>query len=364
MKRCDHTNWLSLCSEGHETYLAVSDRLDTISTQIPKPDTQVPSLFALIGNRAKSLALRELFGVKKKRRLITKRIPGEIHLHVDASSIFTERPLLIADSEFSSKFSKAKVPSAKCHEVAKRLVRRPSGSCHPDEISSGIYAQLLFPFTDVFCLFSDDLGGFKQVARYLAAWLEQCQTSTIPRSTRPRVVIVTETILPGAENEKEARKAFLWLLSEETTRDLFDQISAIEIIALFPAGSLSVDARHRLLKERIMSGSDQLRKTREDLRSLFSFTHFSAFLKSACEHFSRTAEEPYNFIMASRVDNPFPLDLDEHLMNFLKHIESAKELIKFAAPVIASSFLLDNYPPDSHRKSIRFASPPTPLMIK
>ena len=353
MKRCEHTSWLSLCTEGNDTYLAVSDRLDTISTQIPKPDTQTPSLFVLIGNRAKSVALRELFGVKKKRRLIPKRIPSEIHLHVDASSIFNEIPLLIADSEIPLKALRAKISSAKCHEVTKRLIQRPAGSCRLDEISGGIYTQFLFPFVDVFCLFSEDLGGFEQVARHLAAWFEQCQTSTVPRSTRPRVVIVTEKIPPGAENEKEARKAFLWLLSEEMTGDLFEQISAIDIIALFPAGSLSVDARHRLLKERIMSGSDQVQKSRKQMGLSFCLRHFFAFLKSACEHFTQIAEQPYNFIKASRVDNPFPLDLDEHLMNFLKHIKSPRELIDFAAPVIASSFLLDSYPPDSHRKSIR-----------
>jgi hypothetical protein len=41
---------------------------------------------------------------------------------------------------------------------------------------------------------------------------------------------------------------------------------------------------------------------------------------SACEHFSRAAHEPFDFIKASRVDNPAPQDLDEHLANLLKHI--------------------------------------------
>jgi hypothetical protein len=87
----------------------------------------------------------------------------------------------------------------------------------------------------VFCFFSDDLDGFKQIARHLATWLEQIHEPTIPRSTRPRVVIVTEKIPSGVENEKEATKAFLWLLSEESKRDLFEQVSSIEIIALFPS---------------------------------------------------------------------------------------------------------------------------------
>lgn len=348
MKHCQHTSWLSLCSEGHDTYLVISDRLDTIKTHIPEPDSQTPSFFVLIGNRAKSVALRELFGAKRNQRFLTKRVPGEIHLHVEASSIFNERPLLIADSDIPTKTLRTKIPSTKCHETTKQIVQRP-GSL--GEISSSIYSQLLQPFVDVFCFFSDDLGGFKQVAHHLATWLEQVQESTILRSTRPRVVIVTEKIPSGVENEKEARKAFLWLLSEETKRDLFEQVSAIEIIALFPAGALSVNARHRLLKERIMSGSDQVRKSREQSRCLFSVTHFTAFLASACEHFSRVANEPFDFIKASRADNPTPQDLDEHLANLMKHIRCSGDLTAFAAPTIASSLLLDSYPPNSHCKS-------------
>src|SRR6266568_4006754 len=99
----------------------------------------------------------------------------------------------------------------------------------------------------MFCFFLDDLGGFKQVTHYLVMWLELVQELTIPRSTRPWVVIVTEKIPSGVENEKEARKAFLWLLSEKTKKDLFEQVSAIKIIALFLAGALFVNARHRLL---------------------------------------------------------------------------------------------------------------------
>jgi hypothetical protein len=349
MKRCNHTCWLSLCSQGNETCLLVSDRLSNITNHIPDPDIHRPSLFVLIGNAAKSVALRQLFGVKRSRRFTTRRSAGEIHLHVDPSSIFHERPVLIADGDLPSKSLRGEIPTDKCHEITRRTVQRSSEGFVPDQIASGVYAQLLFPFADVFCFFGDDLGGFKQVARHLAAWLEQGHASTLPRSTHPRVVIVTEKIPPGAEIE--ARKAFLWLLREETTKDLSEQISAIDIVALFPNGSMSVDARHRLLKERLMDGSDQVRKNREDARSLFSVTHFTAFLKSACEHFANTAEKPFDFVKASRAYNPVALDLEEHLSNFLKHIKSPSELTEFAAPVIASSLFLDSYPPNTHRKS-------------
>ena len=67
---------------------------------------------------------------------------------------------------------------------------------------------------------------------------------------------MTEKIPPGVESEKEAIKTFLRLLGEETTRDLFSQILAIDIIALFLSGSISVNARYRPLKECLIDGLD------------------------------------------------------------------------------------------------------------
>ncbi|KIV98497.1 uncharacterized protein PV09_09699 [Verruconis gallopava] len=344
MKHSQHTSWLSLCSEGNDTYLVISDHLDITTTQIPELDSQRPSLFVPIGNRAKTVTLRELFGAKRNQRLLTKRVPGKIHLHVEACSIFNQRPLLIADSDIPTNTLRAKIPSTKCHETTKQIVQKPASF---GEISSINYSQLLQPFVNVFCFFSDDLGGFKNIAHHLATWLELVQESTIPRSTRIWEVIVTEKIPTGVENEKEARKVFLWLPSAETKRDLFEQVSAIDMIELFSAGALSVNACHRLLKERIMSGSDQVRKDRELSRCHFSATHFAAFLASACEHFSWVTNEPFDFIKASREDNPAPQDLDEHLANLLKHIRNPRDLAAFAALAIAFNLLLDSYPPHS-----------------
>jgi len=203
---------------------------------------------------------------------------------------------------------------------------------------------------DVFCFFSADLGGFKQIACHVAAWLEKGSSSTLPKCTYPRVIIVSDKIPPGAETEKEARKSFLWLLEQETTKDPFEQISAIDIVALFPAGTMSDEARHRPLKERLMDGSDQVRKKREETRLLFSATHFGALFKYACGHFAETNGQPFNFIRASRTCNPIAPDLEEHLSTFLKHARNPNELTKFVVPIIASSFFLDNYPPDAHSK--------------
>jgi hypothetical protein len=161
---------------------------------------------------------------------------------------------------------------------------------------------------------------------------------------------VCDNIPPGAGTEKEARKGFLWLLEEETTKDPFEQISAIDIVALFPASTMSNKARYRPLKERLIDGSDQVRKQREDTRLSFSATRFTALFNYACGYFIETINQLFNFIRALRTYNPITPDLEEYLSTFLKYVRTLSELTKFAVLIIASSFFLDNYPSDAHSK--------------
>jgi hypothetical protein len=358
MKRCEHSHWLSLCIQSNEDALVESDRLQTLTNYIRHPDIGKPSLLVLIGNTTKSVALRELFGVKRVRRFRNKRTVGEVHLHLDPSTIFNGRPIFLADADFPrQKLSTKSTTADKCHEITKHPIQWSTASSGTSlrTIADSIYTHLLFPFADTFCFFSADLGGFRQIAIHIAAWLEKGSSSTLPKCIYPKVIIASDKIPLGTRSESEARKAFLWMLSEETTKDPFEQVSAIDIVAVFPAGTMSTKARYRLLKERLMEASDQIRGNREKTRYLFSATHFSALTKYACAHLAKTVEQPFNFIKASRTYNPVAPDLEEHLSTFLKHINNSGELTEFAVPVISSSFLLDNYPPGAHSKLI---SPP------
>jgi hypothetical protein len=354
MKRCNHTHWLSFGTCGNETCLLESDRLQTLTHQIQDPDTQQPSLFVLIGNRSKSQALHELFGIKKGRKFGSKRDVGEIHLHLDPSTIFHNRPILLADSDIPQQKLRRVTPTAnKCHETIRRTLPRPGGRLSNDALDTStnkIYSHLLLPFADLFCFFSADVGGFKQIAHHLAAWLKGAQLSALPRNTLPRVIIVTEKIPPVVKREEEAKRAFLCLLRDEMSRDPSEQISDIHVVALLPDRRISPKARYRRLKECLLNRSDEIRSNREDNRTLFSATHFAGLFRYVCQHFCQPSQEPFDFIKASRKQNPITGDLAEHISNLLKHIRSAKELMEFAVPIIASSFLLDNYPPQSHSK--------------
>jgi hypothetical protein len=140
------------------------------------------------------------------------------------------------------------------------------------------------------------------------------------------------------------------MLSEETTKDPFNQVLAIDIVTLFPTSTMSVKARHRLLKERLIDVLDQVRSNREKTRYLFSVTYFSALLKYACAHLAKTIKQLFNFIKVLRMYNPIAPDLEEHLSTFLKYINNSRELTEFVVLVISSSFLLDNYPLGAYSK--------------
>ncbi|PSN59220.1 phospholipase [Corynespora cassiicola Philippines] len=347
MKRCHHTDWLRLGTHHGKPALQRSDRLDTLVRGLPYPDTQRPSLFVLIGNTEKSIAAQALFGIKKSRAPAIRRKPAEVHLHLDPSTPFTDRPVLLADydaRQHSQRWIEAK--SDKCHETARLALRRRHAG---EGAGHDVYAALLSPFADVFCLFADDLGGFAQIAHHLALWLDKSHPPTLPKTALPGVVVVTGKLPPRADAEEEAKRAFLAMLREATANDPYQRLSAIDVVALSPARAMSAEARHRRLKERIMRRSDQARRSREGGRMLFSATHFAAFLRCASAHVADAPPDtPFDFVRASRADNPVAADAAAHLSTFLAHVASSEQLVKFAAPMLASSLLLDSYPPDAH----------------
>ncbi len=147
-----------------------------------------------------------------------------------------------------------------------------------------------------------------------------------------------------------ARQKFLEMLREETTKDISEHYSAIDVLSLCAAGEMSTQARHRRLKEYLMNLSDCVQMNRDNARTLFSARHFTAFFGYACEHFARTFKDPFDFIKVSRLRFPVCSTLDQHLLSFLSRVKTTEEVTKFAVPIIASTFFLDNYPPDMHRK--------------
>lgn len=360
MKRCNHTRWLSICGRSGSPALVQSDRPVTVADDLPSPDTQRPSLFVLIGNAEKSVALHALFGARKARRCIVRQRRGEMHLYLDPATAFTDRPVLLASCDMQQRSARwISATRDKCHRETRHVFRQrvPASGGTIDEL----LPPLLFPHADVFCFFSDDLGGFRPIARRLALWLDQSRSSAPPKTALPSVLIVTSRLSPGAEAEEQAKRAFLWMLEEETTVSPYQQLSAIDVVAVLPKRAVSAAARCRRVKERLMERSDHVRRDREARRALFSATHTAALLQAAAAHFARSLDTPFDFIHASRIHNHVAPDMAEHFSNFLKHTVSSSQLTEFAAPMLASTLLLDSYPPNAHRTSLSSCFPPSHL---
>ena len=374
MRYCKHTQWLGLAVNDGDVLLQNTDRLQTLLEDLPDPDEQSPSLFVFIGNRSKALAIKELAKTfspppryghdsscqsqhddesswKGQPKLNGRRAHGEIHLHIHPPSTFSSRPVLLAEGDLPN-LDKSKVLAIeKCHEMASRLMNaRTLSTPTLSESADKIYFKLLSPFTDVFCFFADDVGKLRPIVQRLALWLDLGQPSTLPKSTRPKVVIVIERDGDYHDNDESASRVFKQMLSEETTIDVSEQFSDIRILSLeAPSKNLSNKSRHRELFEHLLNVSDQVREAKVRTQTLFSACHFAAFFHYALKHVV-AASEPFNFISASRIDNPVSSNLGEHLTDFLHNIKTPQKLLKFAIPMIASSLLQDAYPPDMHRK--------------
>jgi hypothetical protein len=199
--------------------------------------------------------------------LNVKRAQGEIHLHIHAPSAFSSRPILLAEGDLPILNKPRNALAAEnCHETASRqLNTRALTTPTLSEYADKIYFRLLSPFTDVFCFFADDVGKSRPIVKRLALWLDLGQPSTLPKSTRPKVLIVTERGKDVIGNDESDLRVLKQMLSEETTMDVSEQFSDIRLLSLpTRKRDLSNKARYRELFEHLLNFSDQVREARID----------------------------------------------------------------------------------------------------
>ncbi|CZR65314.1 related to calcium-independent phospholipase A2 [Phialocephala subalpina] len=362
MRYCRHSQWLGLAMKDGQVFLQSTDRLQNILEDLENPGDQHPSLLVFIGNKSKALAIKELVPRYSSGRrshypetdeapqtneasLHERRKHGEIHLHIYSSA--TDRPMLLAEGDFPSleKPGRELVPQ-RCHETMSRQLQSPGLSARPlMDSADAIYFKYLSAFADVFCFFAADVGGFRPIVHRLSAWFRLGQPSTLPKNTRPKILIVTEA---SDESDEAALARFIQMLSGATNVDPSQHFSGIHLLSLLPRRDVSNRARHRELKEELLNLSDRVRYDKILTQSLFSARHLAAFLRLALDHVVRRSAEPFNFITNSRSDRPVVKDLHCHMAGFLQYIKTARALSSFAIPVLASSMLLDSYPPEIH----------------
>lgn len=337
MAPCNHSTWLHI-SGTHELAVHDEGRFTRLLDDLTDATTQRPSMLLFVGQQAKNTALRELFPFNSFKG---KRSVDGVNLRLDTTTISSDYPIFIADSDPKLKISSTS-SQWPCHDVKSY---RMQWECPPQfAISDCMYARLLFPFTDVICVFADDFNSPTNVIDLLKSWAAAGSASHLPYLIRPKIVVVVTGDEASVTFNVLQAQDFKFGLGQQ---DLMKFFSSIVILYLTEAPISSL-ARHRRLKEVLLRNADEMRHLRQQSRLLYSAIHFDRLFGEAVRHVSLTFKKSFNFVEASRLWNPIHDEYSEHLSTFVRLADHHKISSEDQASFLASGMLMDAYPPGMH----------------
>jgi hypothetical protein len=159
-------------SKDYEITFNVADQAKILLDYLLDLDVQRPSLLVLIGNSTKARALRELVSINRLKSN-SRRAYSKIHLYIDASTTFSNRLVLIANSNFSiCSRIKLQVASTKYYKTTSRVLLQRQDNALAMNLCESVnymYFRLLLLFIDIFYFFAIDLKGLRPIVYRLAS---------------------------------------------------------------------------------------------------------------------------------------------------------------------------------------------------
>lgn len=344
MANCEHIAWLQTANTK-ELHFRDGGRMKQVIQEMPNPIAQYPSLIFFVGQKAKNIALRELFpynNIKRGHR------DGFANLRTDNATIHSDQPIWFADSDPLLQSTPGS-GAAVCHESKTHPVRWKPSSEH--SMFDIVHARLFFLFTDVICIFADDFNGLEGIAERLVAWAAIGSASDLSGLTRPRVIVVTSADSSSPTHNILETEDFLFNLRRHSHQTILSSFSSITLFYL-PGDHLSQLAQHRGLRENILKQAEEMRGIRSSSQTLFSAVHLHHLYKKAMLHTTETITQQFNFLLAAHGVNKLSMDLKDHLLTFLELGARFKLPYDALASHIASSLLMDAYPPDMHSEPL------------
>lgn len=343
MTICKHVEWLHLAG-GSEVSLINTGRLTKIAGELTNPTVQQPSIILFAGRKDKNDALRRLFPkhIKKERH------DAIATLRIDNRTLYSDNPVLFADIDPFATFSPAPTPVS-CHET--QSFPLPWANATPArDVCDTLRAGILCQFSDVLCIFADDFPKFESVVDRLKTWAPAGGQKNLFEHVRPSVVIVKRSDGPSPSPtydllEMQEIQAGLDL---EILKESYSSITVLHLADR----QLSPLARYRRLKELLWRQMDIVRQRRRHYRCLYSAVHLGSFFQLAVSHTTASIRQPFSYIRASRQGNEIGPGYTDHIFSFLELGARLKVNFDTIAAFIASTILLDAYPPKMHRESL------------
>lgn len=344
MGSCKHTDWIRLWKNGERTGLDITDKPRRLLDDIEQVDNRTPSFLVLLGNHSKRVALTRLrIG---NARLCSRRGNGDYHLFLSSAKDYKDKPLLIADGDIPSHH---RLPTAsrtsRCHEVAALEGASDVILGNVKDKADALLHRSLVPFADVIILFTQDVGGLDAAMHHVRAWQNKGAASS--SGGHPRLILVVK-----GEDQGRALLAVRESMHEEnTSTSCFEDVCVL----CMPDGASRATRRGErpaanwdVFRHTLFTSLELSRQTRKRSGLLFSARHFVELLQQGAARAIAASWVPFDYVKASRMYNKVPQTLAGHLATFIKLFDSREKIKDVAIPLIASSFVLDHYPPGMH----------------
>lgn len=335
-----HPAWIEVAHHKYDA-LGIIDhgRLERLINDLPDPKAQYPQIVTFMGDVRKRSILADLFSDSASSPSLMSTDRSVVDLHMDASTGTSRYPALFADIESRLSVS-PRTERQKIYKQSRRGVKTSQilWQDEPGTTLRTIIARVVIPFSDVICLFADDIGGVDAACNHLITWPCADRTaSSVFQQFQPHVILITS----------ETRDAKIKRMQDDTITERLRKAdfpcSAVTIVHLpiLVSGEVMKYVRPYMVK---------MRQNRVDRHLQFSSPNLLWLFNEALAHAARTRALPFDFISAWYASRPASPALIDHLTAFWNLAREERMTMEQIGAIIASSLRVEAYYLSSHGK--------------
>jgi hypothetical protein len=346
MATCRHTDWIEISRNSRYVQLSDPGRFDRLVGKLKRSTHQFPQIVLCIGKEEKRRLVTQIVlshspsrGTRPSQAANTSSC-GQTGIFLDNSQVEDVDPIFVATCQLEGAIPEKK--QSKCHET--KSVHNTWPFEQPN-VHDTLLTRLLFPFSNLVCLFAEDLGGLDAVLDKIEIWCSVKPTTDLAGFARhaiPRVCVITSgPLCPDSQIQDETWRA---RLDSIEYRNHFSRVQTLR----FDRGNQS--EFHENFRFFLANELQTSRALKEKLRIRFNAHHLANFFSQAVLQLAANRSASFSFIAASRTYRPVPSAYPEQIRTLL--CNRAKHGVGFdaVATLIGSCLLLDAYPDACHGK--------------
>ncbi|CAG7978423.1 unnamed protein product [Penicillium olsonii] len=313
-----------------------NDRLESIISQLNKPEEKYPSVCAYLGGRFKDHVLQRIYPWNNIKRHVSNY---RLRLRSDIASLGCRQPILFVDGDIGQNNRKSP------------LKRLSAGVGHPvlwecgsvQDVLVVLWARLVFLFTDVICIFLSDFPDHEKILELLTVFSKARSGYPVLAKLLPRLLLISEGRRDDGRGNTPAFTLHQTLHGPEYT-SVFESFSGITTIHL-EGTTLSDTARCEPLRALVGRELDAMRSVRQRQRVQPNGKHLVDLFQAAFQHILVDPDIPFDLIRVTRAIYTVSPHIKQNLVHYFDVCNKAGVHGPQVAPTIASAVLMDNYVP-------------------